>query len=241
MSDLNSKAETLICKKYISIDSKRDLEFNDQLKVAIDKKSISKEDALFIVLDLMYNVDNYDLDYPDIEAELENLVLKVEEFNYNDQAYLKKTIFYKDYSIVKEILNVYVKKLETQKHNDKKSKKVSENIRLHKPTLKEIKNNLNHLSKEDLCYILDKNPELTFEKEKILKNQIAEKFNEYPVDINKLKDSSREDIKTYFNNLIEESCNEPDGHSLKIMKISSLSVENIDNNDKIGIDKIEPN
>lgn len=216
MADLKMKAKTLVCERYVSIDSNGDLDYKKYLKYAINKKYVSKEDALAIVLDLMYSVNNYGLTYHDIEDELEKLVLKVKRCNENNQTFLKKSIFYNEYSKEKVILQEYIDDIQTQKPNSSHDN-YSVNIKPSKNKLKQIKLNLNHLSKKELCYILDKDPELTFEKKKSLKNEIANEFNKYPVDANKLKDAPKESIKDYLNVLIEkDSENEPNELTLKI-------------------------
>ena len=243
MSESNTKrlkAESLVCEKYVSIDSNGNLDFKDYLKFSINNRDVSPEDAELIVLSLMYGVINYGWDYNNIRDEMETLVLKVEEYNLDNQHNLKMGIlFFNDYSVEEKILQDYIAKQTPQKEIKDLHEISSNNNTQTNKLKKQIKNNLNHLSREDLCYILGSNPELSFEKEKPLKNRIADEFLKYPVDVERLKNSSSEDFKKYLNILIEEyEEDESDEEIIEIHEKQKNPInQNMDSTTKTNLDQ----
>ncbi|WP_410320111.1 UvrD-helicase domain-containing protein [Methanobrevibacter sp.] len=210
----------LFCKKYITTDSKGNIKFKSYLNDAIEQGNISDDDALSISLDLMHGIKKYGFNETDIPDELESLILKVSKYNLSENPNIKNSVlFFKDYSYETKVLFEYVNELspiDKVSTEDNKPQKI-------KPS--EIKKYFNHYSHDDLCYILDIDPDLTFVKDKILKKQIANEFSKYDFDVNKLVDVSSRDIKKYLEELAEKSDeNKSNEMALKIKKQSTINI-----------------
>ena len=195
-----NKMKELVCKKYIAKDSNGKIMFKSYLNDAIEQGDISHDDALSISLELMYGIKNYEFNETTVLNELENLVLKVREYNLNENDIIKNSVlFFNDYSYEKEVLSEYIDEISPEDCVNVEGSKPQND----KP--KDIKKYFDHLSRDDLCYILGKNPDLTYEKDKVLKKQIANEFSKYDFDSNELSDASIENIKKYLETLVNKS------------------------------------
>lgn len=188
-----------ICRDYITIDYNGILDFKLTLKDNIRNNSISEEDALFILLELLYRV-NQGLKYKLASKNLFDLIKKVKKYNKENKDHVKeKFIFNKPYYLeVKQIID-YIIFLAQDKNIKSKNitiKKPKENIKLRK---KLIKIKLKDFKHDDLCHILDLEPALNFEREKVLKNRIIDKLLEISFEEDKLNNCSAEDIKEIIN------------------------------------------
>ena len=231
MSDIKRLKIEGFLKKYISVSSNADWDFKGYLKYSINKEFISKEEALLIILEVMYGINNLGWDYDIVPDKLEELVEKYryDEFNSNKKDYFNEEI----------LLNEYIEKF--SKNKNKRTRNINnsfsdEDNKHQVYSLKEIRNNLNSLSRNDLCFILDINPDLNFEKDKILKNRIANELTKYPINLNELKNFSSEDIKRYMNRTDEESGIKTEDISKKTFKqktnVNNSSVIKNDSNIK---------
>lgn len=124
-----------ICRDYITIDYNGILDFKLTLKDNIRNNSISEEDALFILLELLYRV-NQGLKYKLASKNLFDLIKKVKKYNKENKDHVKeKFIFNKPYYLeVKQIID-YIIFLAQDKNIKSKNitiKKPKENIKLRK-------------------------------------------------------------------------------------------------------------
>lgn len=107
MSDNDFKAKKLVFDKYIKVNDSY-FDFSSELKLLIDIKSIYVEDALNIILELMYGVINYNYDENDVDNEFKKLTEKVVEYNFNDETTVKNSIlFFKDYSCEIDLFEMF--------------------------------------------------------------------------------------------------------------------------------------
>ena len=188
-----------VCKKYIMLDSKGKIKFKSHIYEAIEQEIISHEDALSISLELMHGIKNYGYTESDVLSELENLVLKVSEYNLEENETIKNSVlFFKDYSYENHVLSDYIGGLSP-------SEDVNLDIKPVKNKPVDIKKYFDDFSHEDLCYILDINPDLNYVKDKVLKKQIASEFSKYDFDVNRIDNVSSKDIKKYLEYLAEKS------------------------------------
>ena len=228
----------LFCKKFITTDSKGNIKFKSVLSDAIKQGKISDDDALSISLDLMHGIKKYGFDETDIPGELESLILKVNKYNLGKNPNIKNSVlFFKDYSFETKVLFEYVNELspiDKVNTEDSKPQKI-------KPA--DIKKYFNHYSHDDLCYILDIDPDLTFVKDKVLKKQIANEFSKYDFDVNKLVNVSSSDIKKYLEELAEKSDeNKSNEIALKIKKQSSINInKSVQQNKSLNSNKNQNN
>lgn len=217
-----------ILKKSISLNSIGCIEFKGKLKDEINKRNISNEDALLIVLDILFNVtENKLTNFNEIPFYFSLRIKKVKKFNNNfnsSKIDLKiKKFFNHKYDFEKGLIKKYVSGLEERfniknkeviefnktfinniKYSDLNIKK--ESVKKKNITIKQKKStypernkiNLDHLNKTDLCYILDLNPDLTFEKSKVLRNQVIENLLNLHIDDNNINNASRSDLKKFL-------------------------------------------
>lgn len=229
-----TKMKKLVCEKYITVDSKEKIEFKSFLNDAIGRGDISDDDALSISLELMFGIKNYNYNYKDVYNSLNELVLKVKEYNLSVSENIKNSIlFFHNYDFECEVLSEYIEELCSKSIIDDENNKLKKN----KP--KHIKKYFDHFSREDLCNILGKNPDLNFDKEKKLKNQIAIEFSKYDFDPNRLVDVSSDDIKKYLEDLKKESAQNQPSEVLKSTKRMQNSIENTEKKAPIKISKNE--
>ena len=211
----------------ISLNSKGYLDFKGKLKDELNKSNIAREDALLIVLDIIYNIAENELtDIETIPYYFKIRIRKVKKFNDEfDKTRIDlkiKEIFNHDYDFEKTIVQDYVSNLESRHHINSNVRKCNSNFinkieyrefeikekpiektsykNEHKTGIKKnkAKINLGHLSKEDLCFILDLNPELTFEKVKVLRTQVINRLSKLEIDNEDLKNASVNDIKGFL-------------------------------------------
>uniref|UniRef100_UPI002606B07B UvrD-helicase domain-containing protein n=1 Tax=uncultured Methanobrevibacter sp. TaxID=253161 RepID=UPI002606B07B len=201
----------LVCKKYITITSKGKLKFKSPLNDAIEEEYISDDDALSISLELMYSIRNYGFSETDVIDELNDLILKVTEYNLSENANIKNSVlFFKDYSYENNLLSEYLGGIFPDEEINVEDNKPQ----INKPN--DIKKYFDHFSHEDLCYIMDMNPDLTYVKDKVLKKQIAGEFSKYDFDVLRLVDASSSDIKKYLESLVGKSSgNQPNNLELE--------------------------
>ena len=217
----------------ISLNSRGYIDFKGKLKDELNKNNITHEDALLIVLDVIYSIaENRLTDYEIIPFFFKKRIRNVKKFNNESdktQIDLKiKNFFNHDYNFEKNIVKEYVSKLESkhninvdvrkcnkefinnikfveleikEKHVEKKTHKIT-NKKIVKKTKVNI--NLNHLHKDDLCYILGLNPDLTFEKTKVLRARAVDELSKLPIDSFDLKNASPNDLKRYLAPLLEK-------------------------------------
>lgn len=224
LSNHKNKMINFVCKKYIMLDSKGDIKFKSHINDAIRQGIISNEDALSISLELMHGIKNYGYTESDVLSELENLILKVSEYNLDENETIKNSVlFFKDYSYENFVLFEYIGSLSLSD-----SENLDNNSVKNKP--RDIKKYFNNFSYEELCYILDINPDLNFIKDKVLKKQIANEFSKYDFDVNRIDNASSKDIKKYLEYLVEKS-NENQSNEV-IDKLKKQNQENQDTRNK---------
>lgn len=188
-----------VCRDYVTIDNNGIIDFKLTLKDNIRNKSISKEDALFILLDLLYRV-NHGLKYRFFSKKLFNTIDEVKKYNRENKEHFKeKLIFNKPYYLeLKQIIN-HIVFLANERNIQSKNiiiEKPEKNIKNRK---KLIKSNLKEFQHDDLCYILNLDPTLNFEREKVLKNRIVDELLEISFDEDKLNNCTAEEIKEILN------------------------------------------
>ena len=188
-----------ICRDYVTIDYNGVIDFKLTLKDNIRNNSISEDDALFILLDLLYQV-NHRLKYKFVSKNLFDLIKDVKKYNKENKEYLKeKILFNKPYYREVKLVIDYIMSLAKERNIQSKNitiKKPKSNIKNRK---KLIKTKLKDFQREDLCCILDLDPTLNFEREKVLKNRIVDELLERSFDEDKLNNCSAEDIKDILN------------------------------------------
>lgn len=188
-----------ICRDYVTIDYNGVIDFKLTLKDNIRNNSISEDDALFILLDLLYQV-NHGLKYKFFSKKLFDLIKDVKKYNKENKEYLKEKILFNKpyYREVKQVID-YIISLAKERNIQ------SKNITIEKPKLniknrkKLIKTKLKDFQRDDLCNILDLDPTLNFEREKVLKNRIVDELLEMSFNEDKLNNCSAEDIKKILN------------------------------------------
>ena len=212
---------------HISLNSKGYIDFKGILKDELNKSNITQEDALLILLDVIYSIaENRLTDYELIPFFFKKRIRSVKEFNKESdktQIDLKiKKFFNKNYDYEKDRIETHVSKLESKNNinldirksnknfiynikfdefdiNEEPTEKKTHKIKRKKIIKKtKVKINLDHLNKEDLCFILGLNPELTFEKAKILRTRIIEEISKLQIDGNDLKNATPNDLKRYL-------------------------------------------
>ena len=197
--NISNNTINIVCRDYVTLDYNGVIDFKLSLKENIRNNSISKEDALFILLDLLYQV-NHGLKYRFVSQKVFDLVNNVKKYNKENKDYLKeKILFNKAYFPEIKIIIDYILVLADEINiNDR-------NIKIEKPktnitySKKLIKNKLNNFSRNDLCYILDLDSNLNFEREKVLKNKIIDELSNNSFDLEEFKNCSKEDIKNILN------------------------------------------
>lgn len=221
-NNIKMKMIEWVCKNYVSKDSKGKIVFKSDLKRAIGNGDIYEEDAQLIVLELMYNIKKYNFSHESILEILDKLISKVKEHNIKNEKTLKTIIlFSNDYDCEREVLSEYLDSLIPSPPDEPANDKV-----LQKTKSKDIKQYLKDFSPEELCFILDINPDLNFYGEKQLKKLIVDEFSKYSFDENKLEGASSQDIKKYLDNLAEEDpVNEINELSLQIQKDDKRNVK----------------
>ena len=197
--NISNNTINIICRDYVTLDYNGVIDFKLSLKENIRNNSISKEDALFILLDLLYQA-NHGLKYRFVSQKVFDLVNNVKKYNKENKDYLKeKILFNKAYfPEIKIIIDYILVLAEEININDRniKIEKPKTNIKYSK---KLIKNKLNSFSRNDLCYILDLDSNLNFEREKVLKNRIINELSNNSFDLEELNNCSKEDIKNILN------------------------------------------
>ena len=221
---LSDKRKNRIIKKvfkdYISLDTDGFITFKGKIQKEINLGNISVIDGVYIVLELSYDVVNSKLvDLNDVPAFAFTLVKKAKLFNEdpnNSDGNLSQ-IFAHNYDFEKNLLKKHILNLESKNRffnseisnfnqfliddlvlpNLKPdSTKINKNI---KPIKSDnIKLNFDNLYKEDLCYILDLNPNLTFEKVKVLRKKLSDDLMKLDLDFNLVKDASPDDLKKFL-------------------------------------------
>ena len=209
----NSLARS-VCDKYISINSNNCIDFKGLIKHNINVGIISDVEAMHIVLNLIYDIVNSKLTrFYEIKMYASSLVSKVEKFHdksNNDYTNLND-IFTHDYSFERRYIKKYLFKeygnsgidfsfidcnLYDEISQEQSDVKTSPN--------KKSNLNLNHLSRRDLCYILDLNPELTFDKDKVLKKQLINEYQKVSDDVSELENLYSIQIRNSLKPVIEK-------------------------------------
>lgn len=194
-----------ICRDYVTIDYNGVIDFKLTLKDNIRNNSISEDDALFILLDLLYQI-NHGLKYKFFSKNLFDLITYVKKYNKENKKYLKEKILFKKhyYHELKQVID-YIISLAKERNIESKNitiEKPKENIKNRK---KLIKTKLKDFQHNDLCCILNLDHTLNFEREKVLKNRIVDELLEMSFDEDKLNNCSTEDIKEILNSNNESS------------------------------------
>lgn len=228
-----------ICRDYITIDYNGVIDFKLTLKDNIRNNSISEDDALFILLDLLYQI-NHGLKYKFFSKNLFDLITDVKKYNKENKKYLKEKILFKKhyYHELKQVID-YIISLAKERNIESKNitiEKPKENIKNRK---KLIKTKLKDFQHNDLCCILNLDHTLNFEREKVLKNRIVDELLEMSFDEDKLNNCSTEDIKEILN-----SNNESSGmRNEEIIKIQNVRLykllDEFEDNYKIQLEKEE--
>lgn len=98
MVDTEKEVKRLVFNRFMAFKN-GEFCFGPNLELLIKQKSISPEDAIKIILELMYDVVNYNFNNNDVVEEFKSLVEKVSEYNLNMQGTVKNAVlFFKDYS-----------------------------------------------------------------------------------------------------------------------------------------------
>lgn len=228
-----------ICRDYVTIDYNGVIDFKLTLKDNIRNNSISEDDALFILLDLLYQI-NHGLKYKFFSKNLFDLITDVKKYNKENKKYLKEKILFKKhyYHELKQVID-YIISLAKERNIESKNitiEKPKENIKNRK---KLIKTKLKDFQHNDLCCILNLDHTLNFEREKVLKNRIVDELLEMSFDEDKLNNCSTEDIKEILN-----SNNESSGmRNEEIIKIQNVRLykllDEFEDNYKIQLEKEE--
>lgn len=228
-----------ICRDYVTIDYNGVIDFKLTLKDNIRNNSISEDDALFILLDLLYQI-NHGLKYKFFSKNLFDLITDVKKYNKENKKYLKEKILFKKhyYHELKQVID-YIISLAKERNIESKNitiEKPKENIKNRK---KLIKTKLKDFQHNDLCCILNLDHALNFEREKVLKNRIVDALLEMSFDEDKLNNCSTEDIKEILN-----SNNESSGmRNEEIIKIQNVRLykllDEFEDNYKIQLEKEE--
>lgn len=226
-----------ICRDYVTIDYNGVIDFKLTLKDNIRNNSISEDDALFILLDLLYQI-NHGLKYKFFSKNLFDLITYVKKYNKENKKYLKEKILFKKhyYHELKQVID-YIISLAKERNIESKNitiEKPKENIKNRK---KLIKTKLKDFQHNDLCCILNLDHTLNFEREKVLKNRIVDELLEMSFDEDKLNNCSTEDIKEILN-----SNNESSGmRNEEIIKIQNVRLykllDEFEDNYKIQLEK----
>lgn len=226
-----------ICRDYVTIDYNGVIDFKLTLKDNIRNNSISEDDALFILLDLLYQI-NHGLKYKFFSKNLFDLITDVKKYNKENKKYLKEKILFKKhyYHELKQVID-YIISLAKERNIESKNitiEKPKENIKNRK---KLIKTKLKDFQHNDLCCILNLDHTLNFEREKVLKNRIVDELLEMSFDEDKLNNCSTEDIKEILN-----SNNESSGmRNEEIIKIQNVRLykllDEFEDNYKIQLEK----
>lgn len=228
-----------ICRDYVTIDYNGVIDFKLTLKDNIRNNSISEDDALFILLNLLYQI-NHGLKYKFFSKNLFDLITDVKKYNKENKKYLKEKILFKKhyYHELKQVID-YIISLAKERNIESKNitiEKPKENIKNRK---KLIKTKLKDFQHNDLCCILNLDHTLNFEREKVLKNRIVDALLEMSFDEDKLNNCSTEDIKEILN-----SNNESSGmRNEEIIKIQNVRLykllDEFEDNYKIQLEKEE--
>lgn len=226
-----------ICRDYVTINDNGVIDFKLTLKDNIINNSVSEDDALFILLDLLYQI-NHGLKYKFFSKNLFDLITDVKKYNKENKKYLKEKILFKKhyYHELKQVID-YIISLAKERNIESKNitiEKPKENIKNRK---KLIKTKLKDFQHDDLCCILNLDPTLNFEREKVLKNRIVDELLEMSFDDDKLNNCSTEDIKEILN-----SNNESSGmRNEEIIKIQNVRLykllDEFEDNYKIQLEK----
>lgn len=222
---LSDKRKNRIIKKvfkdYISLDTDGFITFKGKIQKEINLGNISVIDGVYIVLELSYDVVNSKLvDLNDVPAFAFTLVKKAKLFNEdpnNSDGNLSQ-IFAHNYDFEKNLLKKHILNLESKNRffnseisnfnqfliddlvlpnlKPDSAKKINKDI---KPIVPDnIKFNFDYLNKGDICYILDLNPDLTFEKVKVLRKKLSQDLMKLDLDFNLVKDASPDDLKKFL-------------------------------------------
>ena len=209
-----------VCNRYISLNHNGSIDFKGKIKHNLNMRKFSKVEAAYIIYDLIYDIVNSKLNrFQEIEMYLFNLIKKVNDAHKQNSSLYK--IFTHNYSFEVKFVENYL--LEKQEYYGiekidlsllysnlpiLKSKK--ENAIEIKPKIvsktnpkKKSKFNLNHLNRNDLCFILNLNPELNFDKEKVLKKRLIREFSKISKNPKKLENLSKEEIRQFFEPIYE--------------------------------------
>ena len=199
------------CEQYIDINIENDIIFKPVLVKAMNNSNLNEKYTLFIVLKLLNLINSGEI--TSIQSLINNeyeLFRQVKKINYmmNNPKKLRDSIFNSDYVHEREILLNYLKSIvKERKYDFPNFNNVAKDFLglSNYQNKKNLKNNsklknisLDRFDKKDLCYILDINPELTFEKEKVLKKTIINDFIKYSLDVKLLNNSSKDEIKKYL-------------------------------------------
>lgn len=215
-----------VLKNSISLNSHGQIDFKRKLKDELNKDNITHEDALMIVIDVIYSIaENKLYEFEIIPFSINKRIRNVSEFNREfdkTQIDLKvKKFFDHKYDFEKAIVQEYVSNLESRYNVKADVRKYNENFINYlkytkievkaKPPVKKtsavkqeiVKNNqpkinLDHLTKSDLCFILDLDPELTFEKAKVLRAHVINDISKLEINSNNLKNASPNDLKRFL-------------------------------------------
>lgn len=201
-----NKLANNVCDKNISIDRKGNILFKGKIKHNLNMRKFSEIEALYIVYDLIYDIVNSKLrHFNEIDMYLFNLIKKVNKAH--DEKTPLYVIFRHNYDFEKSFVINYLKK-QQERHDIENidlilfnsslpSLNVKEPIKITPEVKQKKKNklNLNHLTRDDLCYILNLNPQLTFEKEKILKKRLIQDFSNVSKNQDDLENLSKKEIK----------------------------------------------
>lgn len=198
LDDKKSDEIKSFLEEYICILPNGKLDFKSSLEIGLKNFKVSKEDSIFILLKVMHEFRNSKIKYENISSMVFNLIRRIEnynsegKFNYKYSYLLNKP--YKDEFL---ILLDYVEK---EYCNVFENQQVDFGSNLDKMVKINIKNNLIDLTFNDLCYILDLDPEFTSDTEKNLKNILVEKLMLNNFDYSVLNDFTPDSIKNYLNN-----------------------------------------
>ena len=203
------------------------IDFKGKLKDELNKGNISHEDALLIVLDIIYSIAEGNLtDYETVPFFFKKRMRNVKGFNREfDKNQIDSKIdkfFNHDYDFEKNIIKTHVSKLESQYRVDRDvrsyNKKIISNVKYIELDIKEkpaekkapkikqkriikktnFRIRLDNLNKEDLCSILGLNLELTFEKTKVLRARVINELSKLEIGDDVLKNASPNDLKRFL-------------------------------------------
>ena len=197
MSVSNNSVKT-ICENYITIDNDGCIDFKSPFKEEIEKNNILKDEALFILLYLI-NLIRHN---PDYKSDFERALFLIDVFKgakwRGKNLFKSSDRFNKCYNVEIQIVIDYLFSLarnpDIEIKNFPNQPNLNNNI-----NKKSLKKYFDDFSTDELCYLLDLNPDLNFLKDKVLKNKVIDELLEKPFDIGKLNKNSLDYIKNIIN------------------------------------------